>query len=264
MRHRRWAEARAHITEACHAIDSDPVSLLEGDEMTITQFYAERTVQLCEIQALPAKVMFTAVVLLQRFFLRHSVTHHDPGVIMFTCVFLATKLEEFHQTKLRKILHDSDMKSISVEQVLQAELVVLEGIEFDVQFPNGLTFISGFCGFVEQALSLDAPTVKQIRQRAADILLLHLPSDLFLLYDICEVAIAAVLLAMREGGADGDAVLLADRVPANRIGRIHEVQQWISQPLKHVDMSRMKEALSRERKVKKVLKKHRKQHRIEQ
>lgn len=36
---------------------------------------------------------------------------------------------------------------------------------------------------------------KQIKQRATDLVIEHLPSDLFLIYDASEVACAAVMLA---------------------------------------------------------------------
>lgn len=60
--------------------------------------------ELCDIAGLPAKIKFTAVILMLRFYVNQSVTSHDPGVLMFTCAFLASKVEEFHRVRLKQMV----------------------------------------------------------------------------------------------------------------------------------------------------------------
>ena len=250
----------------------EPPYLTESDELVMVRFYSAKTSELCQIANLPAKVKFTAVILMLRFFANQSAMMHDPGVLMFTCAFLACKLEEYHRVSLKQMLNDAEMKSIGVEEVLGAELTLLEGIGFEISITNCLTVINGLAEFwmhmktagdvssIMEKLSADTikENGKKIKATATEIVLEHLSSDIFLRFETGEVACGAVMFA--SDGLDLQPEEFWKKRMANEahMDRVQEVRKWLTQAGQDVDPDRFRQAALKAKKIKKFLKKLRK------
>ena len=83
-----------------------------------------------------------------------------------------------------------------------------------------------------------------------------------MLFEISEVAVAAILISLKEVGFTDDQVdlFLNERIPdRSRIERIKQVQvDFLQKPYMQVDRGAFKDAVGRCKKVKKLFKKYRK------
>eukprot|EP00128_Syssomonas_multiformis_P007629 Colp12_sorted_trinity150504_noHs@19800 len=93
-------EARADIKKLSSKV-SDSAFLGAEDEKKFVNYMLQKLKQFCEsgltIPA-PPKVVATASTYFKRFYLKNSMMNYDPSDMMFVCVFLACKVEEFFQT----------------------------------------------------------------------------------------------------------------------------------------------------------------------
>mmetsp|Transcript_73634 Transcript_73634/g.204687 ORF Transcript_73634/g.204687 Transcript_73634/m.204687 type:complete len:444 (+) Transcript_73634:85-1416(+) len=112
----------------CEAIR--PLDFEGGQRLVF--YYAKMFPELCRLIGAPSEVCWTAIVLFQRFFATNSPMEYDPCVVMYTCVFLSSKIEECHDITLDRMLEvaysgvDSTMRA----KVVGLELTILESVGF--------------------------------------------------------------------------------------------------------------------------------------
>lgn len=92
------------------------------------KYYQQIIQEKCREMKLPTKVMATAILYHKRFFLRHTSLEFDPGRVMITAIFMATKVEEYY-TRAADIASAFD---VSEDLVVRQEVALLEGLNFDL------------------------------------------------------------------------------------------------------------------------------------
>eukprot|EP00928_Gymnodinium_smaydae_P088999 TRINITY_DN73014_c0_g1_i1.p1 TRINITY_DN73014_c0_g1~~TRINITY_DN73014_c0_g1_i1.p1 ORF type:complete len:388 (+),score=61.33 TRINITY_DN73014_c0_g1_i1:46-1209(+) len=111
-----------------------PQQLVAEDGTRLATFYAQKIPELCTLSGATADAMWTALVLYKRFFAVRTALEFDPLPIMFACVFVACKIEEFHEMTLDRLLASAAFGSDDAmrTRVLGLELPLLEGVGFDI------------------------------------------------------------------------------------------------------------------------------------
>lgn len=98
-------------------------------EHKLLAHYGLKLIQLSRTLKLPDKVTSTACAYLRRFYVKKSCLEVDPQGIVLTCLYLAGKVEDSYLSAER--LHS--VGGIPEEIILKSELVLLQGLEFDLK-----------------------------------------------------------------------------------------------------------------------------------
>ncbi|KAJ4457853.1 putative cyclin H [Paratrimastix pyriformis] len=163
--------------------------LQENEDRLLKRHFEVSLLNYGESRGFPEKVQATAVIYFKRFFLYHSLLEYDPATLMNTCLFLASKAEEYHISigeMTRRVGGGPDCGPKG-ERILETEVTLLEGLRFNllVYHPYRPAL-----GFVSQ-LKLDYPTLDEaaILERArintrallcTDVILLRTPAQVAL------------------------------------------------------------------------------------
>lgn len=108
-----------------------PKALSREEESRLVRFYMQQLPNICGRCEAPYEVRWTAMMFYSRFFAVRSPMEFDPLPMMFACVHLACKIEEFHEITLDKLLSSSDMRDESMKgKISSLELPLLEAINF--------------------------------------------------------------------------------------------------------------------------------------
>lgn len=88
------AAARRQL-EALHTTSDAPPFLSVDDELALIAYYLVKVGQIVHALKLPELVEATATTFVKRFYLRNSCMHFHPKNIVITCIFLASKAENY-------------------------------------------------------------------------------------------------------------------------------------------------------------------------
>ncbi|EEA07935.1 uncharacterized protein CMU_030110 [Cryptosporidium muris RN66] len=115
----------------------DPQNLMLSleDEELLVLYYGRQLMEFTNHKKLPFVVKYSAALLYQRFYIYQSVMSYDPRIIIFTCISLAIKLEEFglHFT-LEQLF--GDVPGLNILQIFQHELIVCNTLKFHLYLIN--------------------------------------------------------------------------------------------------------------------------------
>ncbi|KAF4687074.1 hypothetical protein FOZ60_004342 [Perkinsus olseni] len=123
------------------------------------------------------EVIFSANLFFRRFFTRHSVLEFDPLVVIFCCVSLACKTEEFHDTDVRGLMlmpegaDSSGSKYVVDPKILaEVELDLLSGLNYDLVVDQPWPPLLLLCRRLVSGNHLDRPTAERIFRHASELL----------------------------------------------------------------------------------------------
>ena len=109
------------------ASDVDLITLAE--ESALLRHYQEMVMSASVNLKLPRKVLNTSVNFLKRFYVRGQSLENDPHSIALTCLYLACKTEDCYLSAAEL----GRLVGMPPEIFLKLELVVLQGLDFDLQ-----------------------------------------------------------------------------------------------------------------------------------
>ena len=109
------------------ASDVDLITLAE--ESALLRHYQEKVMSASVNLKLPRKVLNTSVNFLKRFYVRGQSLENDPQSIALTCLYLACKTEDCYLSAAEL----GRLVGMPPEIFLKLELVVLQGLDFDLQ-----------------------------------------------------------------------------------------------------------------------------------
>lgn len=121
--------------KALHSMRESPRPLSLDQSLCLAEFQLQRIPELCRLCSAPSDVQWTAVVFYQRFFTVRSPMEFDPLPMMFACVHLACKVEEFHEITLDSLFEVASRFGANEavkSKVVLLELHLLEGIGFQL------------------------------------------------------------------------------------------------------------------------------------
>lgn len=116
---------------------ADLISLIE--EAALLRHYQEKVMSVSVNLKLPRKVLTTSVNYLKRFYVRGQSLEHDPQNICLTCLYVACKTEDCYlsATELGRLV------GMPPEIFLKLELVLLQGLDFDLQVHSPYRALEG-------------------------------------------------------------------------------------------------------------------------
>lgn len=160
---------------------------------------------LCNAFNLPIKVTTAAQLLFKRFCLQNSILTTNLKIVMVASVYVACKVEESYVSaeQLCKVVKDIDHN-----KVLNAELAVLQGVNFQLISFSAFRPLRGFradaihtikqMSFVGGAVDDLSETIRECYNKAAIDLKKQLLTDLVFIYPPGQLALSAFLKAARE------------------------------------------------------------------
>ncbi|KAG2447972.1 hypothetical protein HYH02_007001 [Chlamydomonas schloesseri] len=125
----------------------EPPPLSALGELLMLKYYQQIIQEKCREMRMPVKVMATAILYHKRFFLRHSSMEFDPGRVMITAIFMATKVEEFY-TRAADIAKSFD---VTEDLVVKQEVALLEGLNFDLVVHSPYRALQGLLQELKEA-----------------------------------------------------------------------------------------------------------------
>ncbi|GBL49195.1 hypothetical_protein [Candidozyma auris] len=142
-------------------LTSDKVlDLITFDEQQkYLQFFAQQILQTCAHFRMPTQVKATAVAFFQRFYLHNSPMTYHPKNIVFTCVFLAAKSENYF------ISIDSFcslLPKTEKSDILNLEFDVLQSLRFTLLVHHPFRPLYGFFLDLQQVLMHPTPVMYDV------------------------------------------------------------------------------------------------------
>eukprot|EP00457_Paulinella_chromatophora_P005096 gb/GEZN01005110.1/.p1 GENE.gb/GEZN01005110.1/~~gb/GEZN01005110.1/.p1 ORF type:complete len:551 (-),score=56.57 gb/GEZN01005110.1/:124-1776(-) len=163
----------------------------------------------CYDPPLPLALQATAITFFKRYYLRASIRTHHPCKILLTCVYLAKKVEEFAIELLGLVKtpcmskfwepHELDDEE-KEKTVVGLEVPVLEGLCFHLRCFHPFKPLTGLLLAMDPPLSTEERTV--VEDKAKQFLLTSLFTDASLLYAPSQLAMAALIQSLKDGGWD--------------------------------------------------------------
>ncbi|TNY19432.1 cyclin-like protein [Rhodotorula diobovata] len=172
---------------------SDIEYLSVADEQLLVAYYLQQAVGLCGAFKFPEAVSATALSYLKRFYLRNTAMDYHPKDIMLTCVFLATKTENY------PISIDTFAAKVKVApaDILALEFLVSQSLHFEYKVHHAYLALSGLV-LDMQTTSVPSPSLASALPRAQAFLRAARLSPAELVYAPSQIALACMRLADRE------------------------------------------------------------------
>lgn len=114
----RRAQAQTHAAAARKLKARHPGAQIPplDDELWLIKYYSYQLSRFLSTNNLKATVKETSLSFFNRFYLRRSPLEYDPRIVMFTCITLATKLEDMWKSvyvdKLLDSVQELDIASV--------------------------------------------------------------------------------------------------------------------------------------------------------
>ncbi|KAL2917831.1 hypothetical protein HK105_202704 [Polyrhizophydium stewartii] len=179
-----------------------PQGITWREQLLYCRFYEGKIVDFCKFFGFDKTVQATAIVFFKRFYLHNTVMDYDPKIVLITCLFLSTKVEntlipidEF----LSKI-----PKAPEAATIIDQELKVSQGLKFEFAIQHPYWPLHGLFLDMQSYLQSTQPRQRHpdlikrlyaIYNQAVDIVTASLISDVSFQFMPSQIALAAMLEA---------------------------------------------------------------------
>lgn len=180
-------------------LNEDMISLLTlEEESTYLEFYIQNITTTCNFFKMPTQVRLTAASFFKKFYLVNSVMHYHPKNILYTCIFLAAKSENYFISIESYV---KALKGVQTKDILDLEFIVLQSLKFTLLVHHPFRPLYGF--FLDfQAILLNpspvmydvsADTIGNLYNNAKEWLnKYYMLSDVAFLFTPPQIALAAM------------------------------------------------------------------------
>eukprot|EP00871_Galdieria_phlegrea_P002739 jgi/Galph1/3466/GphlegSOOS_G2125.1 len=146
-------------------------ALTVEEESKLRRIYEIQIQRSAEKLQLLATVQATAVTLFKRYFLKKSVMESDLSTVSITCLYLATKIEEYY-VPFADFIHILEA-NITVDQLLVFELEILQELSFQITCVHPYRSFSALWSICEDWLNSQKLTVDKGKLYDQTYSLLH-------------------------------------------------------------------------------------------
>jgi cyclin H len=170
--------------------DDEIRPLTLDEELKLIRFYASKVENITKLFQMPSQVRATAVSYFRKFYLVYSVMDYHPKNILYTCVFLASKSENYF-ISIEKFC--GSLPRTETTQLLNLEFLILQSLSFTLAVLNGLRPLHGF--FLDlQATNpdIDTSTMGSIHDKARKTIVQGFISNAPFFYTPPQIALAAL------------------------------------------------------------------------
>ncbi|XP_022920146.1 cyclin-H [Onthophagus taurus] len=142
---------------------------------------------------MPRCVIGTAFHYFKRFYIYNSVMNYHPKEIMVTCIYLASKVEEFNVSIMQFVANIKGDREKATDIILNNELLLMEQLNFHLAIHNPFRPVEGLLIDIKTRCALNDP--ERLRPGIEHFLDRAFLTDAVLIYAPSQVALAAVLHA---------------------------------------------------------------------
>ncbi|CAE7659579.1 CCL1 [Symbiodinium sp. CCMP2592] len=118
--------------QGLRVLQAEPRPLNLKESCNLVAFYAQKLPELCRLCSAPQEVLWTSLIFFKRFFSANSPMEFDPVPMMFTCLHVACKVEEFRDLTLERMLQEGGMGEQMRPKVTDLELELLQALDFEL------------------------------------------------------------------------------------------------------------------------------------
>jgi len=118
--------------QGLRVLQAEPRPLNLKESCNLVAFYAQKLPELCRLCSAPQEVLWTSLIFFKRFFSANSPMEFDPVPMMFTCLHVACKVEEFRDLTLEKMLQEGGFGEQMRPKVTDLELELLQALDFEL------------------------------------------------------------------------------------------------------------------------------------
>lgn len=141
---------------------------------------------------MPRYVLGTSMAYVKRFYLRNSVMDYHPKDIIYTCVYLACKVEEFNVSIMQFVSNIKTDSETAADLILSQELLLMQQLNYHLTIHNPYRPLEGlFIDIKTRCPEIDDP--EKLRPVADEFLDKSLHTDVCLIFAPSQIALAALL-----------------------------------------------------------------------
>ncbi|KAI5967042.1 hypothetical protein KGF57_000470 [Candida theae] len=180
-------------------LNEDMISLLSfEEESAYLEFYIQNVTTTCNFFKMPTQVRLTAASFFKKFYLVNSVMHYHPKNILYTCIFLAAKSENYF-ISIESFV--KALKGVQTSDILNLEFIVLQSLKFTLLVHHPLRPLYGFFLDFQAVLlypdpvmyDVSANTIGNLYNKAKEWLnKYYMLSDIAFLFTPPQIALAAM------------------------------------------------------------------------
>ncbi|EGF80229.1 hypothetical protein BATDEDRAFT_88645 [Batrachochytrium dendrobatidis JAM81] len=169
------------------------------EQLDYCRFYEGKIIDYCKFFGFDKTVQATAIVFFKRFYLNNTVMDYDPKIILMTCLFLSTKVEN-SLMPLDEFLSKVP-KSPDASVMIHLEFVLSKGIQFEYSVHHPYWPLHGFFLDIQTFIQSSQPRGKHpdlikrlyaVYNQATDLITSSLISDALFMYMPSQIALAAI------------------------------------------------------------------------
>eukprot|EP01087_Luapelamoeba_hula_P008386 TRINITY_DN2092_c1_g1_i1.p1 TRINITY_DN2092_c1_g1~~TRINITY_DN2092_c1_g1_i1.p1 ORF type:complete len:364 (-),score=79.72 TRINITY_DN2092_c1_g1_i1:65-1156(-) len=230
--------------EARRAIGDNGITLQEETELRrVTELKIQ---ELCRRLTEHKNTANTAIMFFKRFYLTQPLTQYSSTVIMATCIFLASKVEE-PALPLQLICEQPEFKKVKSVDILGAEVPVLEALNFHLicYHPH-----RPLIGFIHDLTEQNAPKydLYKLHAHAQSCIDQIMTTDACLIYPPAVISIACLRTAALERADIPIDLLLETRFEdqfKSIVVACNELQAYLLEAKVHPDQTLLKSVISK-------------------
>ena len=169
---------------------AEPNFLTLEEEASVVSFYGSQILELCKKfqPPSPPSVYGTALVYFKRFYLNTSVMDYHPREIVYLCIYLAAKVDEFNVSVHQFTKQVASDSSEIAEFVISNELLLMQKLHFHLTVHNPFRPLEGLLIDVKARVpeirepEKYRPKIDKFVTKAflSDVMLAHSPSQIAL------------------------------------------------------------------------------------
>ncbi|KAI5953366.1 hypothetical protein KGF54_002737 [Candida jiufengensis] len=173
-------------------------TLTQEEESIYLDFYVKNATATCNHFKMPTQVRLTAASFFKKFYLINSVMEYHPKNILYTCIFLAAKSENYF-ISIEKFVNS--LQNLKVKDILDLEFIVLQSLKFTLLVHHPIRPLYGFFLDFQAELLHPSPvmydvsvdTIGNLYNKAKEWLnKYYMFSDVAFLYTPPQIALAAM------------------------------------------------------------------------
>ncbi|BGP16969.1 hypothetical protein JCM10213_007415 [Rhodosporidiobolus nylandii] len=164
--------------------------LTVADELSLVTYYLAQSAAMCGAFQFPELVSATAQTYLKRFYLRNTCMDYHPKNVMLTCVFLATKTENFSISIDTFAGRVKEPPSV----ILSLEFLVSQSLRFEYKVHHAHLALQGLI-LDMQAAGVDLATLTAAAPKAHALVRASRLTSVEFIYTPAQIALACFRLA---------------------------------------------------------------------
>ncbi|GAA6061324.1 hypothetical protein JCM10212_003214 [Sporobolomyces blumeae] len=165
--------------------------LTTSDELLLVTYYLTQIQAMCGAFGFPEMVQATSMSYFKRFYLANTCMDYHPKNVMLTCVFLATKTENF---PISIDTFSARVKTPPTE-ILSLEFLVSQSLRFEYKVHHAHLALSGVLLDLQSATTIDPTRIAPAVQKAQQALRTSRHTSLELVYSPSQIALACLRMS---------------------------------------------------------------------